>query len=131
MLHISVSLASMGWLPMLLGKIPGNSHFGTLIVGRQLWERVGIQDRSHAGVIPREIAAGLSDTDILDRAIAADAERDGGVERGGIANSGIDSHLVPVRIDAALSGLNVPAEAARAATSASTQEVRAHRRGCG
>src|ERR1700729_633241 len=100
----------MGWLPMLLRKIPGNGNFGTLIVGRQLGERVGVVDGPQAGVVPREIAAGLSDADIFDGAIAANAERNGGVERGGIANAGVDGHLVPVGINATLWGLEVPAE---------------------
>ena len=56
----------MGWLPMLLGEIPSNGNTGTLIVGRQLGERVGVHDGSQAGVVPREIAAGLSDADIFD-----------------------------------------------------------------
>src|SRR5579863_4426653 len=79
---VSVSLASMGWLPMLLGEIPGHCNLGTLIVRGQWRQWVRAHDGAKAGVVPREIAAGLSDAGILYGAVAHDAEGDGAVKAG-------------------------------------------------
>src|ERR1700722_2210856 len=83
-------IASMSWLPMLLGEIPSHCHFGTLIVRGQRRQRIRAHDGSEAGVVPRDVAAGLRNADILDAAIAIDAERHGAVKRGGTAHARID-----------------------------------------
>src|SRR5580698_2706423 len=116
-------IASMGWLPMLLGEIPSHCHFGTLIVRGQRRERIRTHDGSETGVVPREVAAGLRDANVLDAAVAIDAERHGAVKRGGAAHARIDRELVPIRVDTAFRGLNVPAEARGEVTPALAEDV--------
>src|SRR5580693_3747120 len=117
-------IASMGWLPMLLGEIPGHSHFRTLIVRGQRRERIRAHDGSEACVVPRQVAAGLRNADILDAAVAIDAERHRTVKRGGTAHARIDRQSVPIGVYAALCGLNVPAEARGKISAALAEDVR-------
>src|SRR5579859_5599947 len=114
----------MGWLPMLLGEIPGHCNFGTLIVRRQWGKRVRTHDGAKASVVPGEIAAGLSDADILDAAVAINGERYGAVKRGGTAHAGIDRKAIPVGVNAPLCGLDIPTEARGKVTAALTEDIR-------
>src|SRR5579862_9529453 len=101
----------MGWLPTLLGEIPSHCNFGPLIVRGQWRQRIRAHDGSKACVVPRKVAAGLRDADILDAAIAIDSERHGAVKRGRTAHARVDREAIPVGVDAAFCGLNVPTEA--------------------